>query len=314
MDSNLLLLTWVIPVWYDTPTNCLPIHPIINATTKSTSTSSSALPFSIPCHFWRHSRQWVIGACCLLSSSWHIRQLPVKVPLLWKTIRFFAHQKNEILERIKEADFDPAAFEWIDDSSDFDPTKMVQSLVHSESRFYFKFDLRNEEFRSVIYPGFSQYVDRPKCDNWLHQLNFFNNWLDTLRDELNSKDLWEEIGKYQSSIEPHLYQETTNDNFTKEEIEKLLSGIEQVKGYLQEHSTASEYQIDSAIAQLDYLAEAANRQGRKDWFHTCIGLLVTISVALAFLQQIPALLQQPPMNPAYPWGRAYRQKNQCLTR
>lgn len=126
-----------------------------------------------------------------------------------------------------------------------------------------------------------QYVDRPKCDNWLHQLNFFNNWLDTLRDELNSKDLWEEIGKYQSSIEPHLYQETTNDNFTKEEIEKLLSGIEQVKGYLQEHSTASEYQIDSAIAQLDYLAEAANRQGRKDWFHTCIGVLVTISVALA---------------------------------
>lgn len=218
------------------------------------------------------------------------------------------------MERIKEADFDPAAFEWIDDSSDFDPTKMVQSLVHSESRFYFKFDLRNEEFRSVIYPGFSQYVDRPKCDNWLHQLNFFNNWLDTLRDELNSKDLWEEIGKYQSSIEPHLYQETTNDNFTKEEIEKLLSGIEQVKGYLQEHSTASEYQIDSAIAQLDYLAEAANRQGRKDWFHTCIGVLVTISVALAFLQQIPALLQQPPMNPAYPWGRAYRQKNQCLTR
>lgn len=74
-----------------------------------------------------------------------------------KNYKILRSRKNEILERIKRADFDPAAFEWIDDSSDFDPTKMVQSLVHSESRFYFKFDLRNEEFRAVIYPGFSQY-------------------------------------------------------------------------------------------------------------------------------------------------------------
>ncbi len=143
---------------------------------------------------------------------------------------------------------------------------MIRAIL-TQLKWYNRLSTQNQGFISnLIYemknsvqlftPDFLniQYVDRPKCDNWLHQLNFFNNWLDTLRDELNSKDLWEEIGKYQSSIEPHLYQETTNDNFTKEEIEKLLSGIEQVKGYLQEHSTASEYQIDSAIAQLDYLA------------------------------------------------------------
>ncbi len=48
---------------------CRSIHPIINAITKSTSSTFSALPFSIPCHFEMHPRQQVAVACCAMNTG-----------------------------------------------------------------------------------------------------------------------------------------------------------------------------------------------------------------------------------------------------
>ncbi len=36
--------------------------------------------------------------------------------------------------------------------------------------------------------------------------------------------------------------------------------------------------------KLDYLTEAAERQGRKDWYHTAIGVLITFGSALGLDQ------------------------------
>jgi len=58
----------IVGVYSPFLSSCSPIHPIINATTKSTSAPFTALPFSNPCHFFMHFRQQIAVACCAVNS------------------------------------------------------------------------------------------------------------------------------------------------------------------------------------------------------------------------------------------------------
>jgi hypothetical protein len=50
---------------------------------------------------------------------------------------------------------------------------------------------------------------------------------------------------------------------------------------LQENLRPDEAQNQTINEKLDYLIDAAKRQGRKDWLHTCIGVFVGLAANLA---------------------------------
>ncbi len=68
-----------------------------------------------------------------------------------------------------------------------------------------------------------------------------------------------------------------------QQFEQIQTGITQIKQFLLTNTQASndQKQIDLINLKMDYLINAAKRQGRIDWLHTCVGVIVTLSTSLA---------------------------------
>jgi hypothetical protein len=107
------------------------------------------------------------------------------------------------------------------------------------------------------------------------------NWLTYLKREINEPDLWEQLAAYQLSKSDQLDINQSNDPFMENQVEQITQGILRIRGYLKTEFNFNEQQLNEVSEKLDYLTEAARRQGRKDWFHTAIGVIFSLAVSLA---------------------------------
>lgn len=199
-------------------------------------------------------------------------------------------QKNEILELIKEVGLDPFNFEWSVVSSSMTHELQVSRIDYVVSGFFYTFDIHKGGPYAIYSPGKEMLLERQNSGSsipgswdpsWKLQKRYFRNWLSYLRREIDQPDLWAEILKYPLPPGSELGPDISNEPFTAYQVEKILSGLNQVRAYLEEQGLASEEQKRFVNERLNYLADAAKRQGRKDWIYTCIGVLVTIATALA---------------------------------
>jgi hypothetical protein len=190
-------------------------------------------------------------------------------------------QKNEILELIKEVGLDPFNFEWSVVSSSMTHELQVSMIDYVVSGFFYTFDIHKGVHYAIYSPGKEMLLDKQYPGSWEYQRQYFRDWLSYLRREIDQPDLWAEISKYQLPPESELGPDISNEPFTAYQVEKIVSGVNQVRAYLEEQGLASEEQKRFVNERLNYLADAAKRQGRKDWIYTSIGVLVTIATALA---------------------------------
>ena len=124
-------------------------------------------------------------------------------------------------------------------------------------------------------------LDKRYPGSWEYQRRYVREWLSYLRREIDQPDLWAEISKYRLPPESELGPDVPNEPFTAYQVEQILSGLNQVRAYLEEQGLATEEQKLFVNERLNYLEDAAKRQGRKDVIHTCIGVFFTIITALA---------------------------------
>lgn len=194
-------------------------------------------------------------------------------------------QKNEVLELIKRTTLDPFNFSWSPVlsklSTENERPLTVSKLSYDNSPYYFIFDFLHKRHYCFFSPGNDKQHDNEYPGGWRDQLRCLMQWLEYLQREVRQPDLWDELARQKISYDAYISKDTTNEPFSVSHSQQIAEGIEKIRSYL-----ASEFK-DNSNAQklinekLDYLLDAAKRQGRKDWFHTCIGVFVSLATALA---------------------------------
>ncbi len=195
-------------------------------------------------------------------------------------------QRNEILELIKETKLDPFNFKWTEVLSKFttDDSSVpvtVSQILYQGTSFYFTFDLNTRQHYTFYSPAEDKLHDSEFPGSWEGQLQYFRKWLHYLQREVGQPDMWEELAKYQLPPGAELTPNAGNEPFTLPQVEQIVSGINKVRESLMNEFGDGEEEQNLINEKLDYLIDAAKRQGRKDWFHTCIGVLFGLATALA---------------------------------
>jgi hypothetical protein len=96
-----------------------------------------------------------------------------------------------------------------------------------------------------------------------------DRWLQDIRINQETPDLWDELGKELSMSD--LMEGQENRPFSREEQERIATVIEQVKRQATETYSLPEDQLHLLEAKLDYLVEAAPHSRRIDWLNTAVG-------------------------------------------
>lgn len=194
-------------------------------------------------------------------------------------------QKNDVLDLIKNSNLDPFNFKWSEADSRFSKSRAgysagVSLLKYEKTQFYFKFDFGTEGHYAIFSPGEDQVVEERNTGDWANQREYAIRWLSYLKREVEQPDLWEELAKYQLPPGEKISPDVTNEPFTVHQIEQISAGIINIRAYL-EVEFDLENQKDTVNEKLEYLIDAAKRQGRKDWFHTSIGVIFSLAIALS---------------------------------
>ena len=195
-------------------------------------------------------------------------------------------QRNEILALIRNAGLDPLNFEWAETSSkrstdDALRGDKVAMLIYRESNFYFIFDFQRGKQYAEFSPGSDRLVEKDYTGSWLGQLDCVGIWLACLKRELTEPDMWEQLADFQLPGAGTLDPDEANEPFTAPQVEQIIEGVNKVRAYLEAESDYTEEQLSNMRGQLDYLVSAAKRQGRKDWFHTAIGVIFSLAISLS---------------------------------
>ncbi len=191
-------------------------------------------------------------------------------------------QANDVFNIIQELGLVPSDFEWQEhdsESSDGDYYK-VSKLIHKPTGYNFIFDYDYDQHFAIRSPGKDSVVESRSTDYWSRQLGYASEWLQLLKREIDAPDLWGAIAQESELVEIAIANETSNTPFTNDEQKHLVSQIKEIENYSKASFNLSKEQLKFISLRLDYLKESAKRQGRRDWLHTVIGILVTIIVGV----------------------------------
>lgn len=213
--------------------------------------------------------------------------------------KFLLKKQHANLTRplIVENGLNPDDFDWKTHLSIFTPNMEVSRLVHKPTGFYFSFDYFQLDYFgkrpkrwSVRSPGWHEVVDDRPDGSWESQQVFFNDWLDLLRQELNTPDIWSSVEQGKDLFAYHPTSNESNTPFTKEEQKTITNRLSELQFQLlefieSEGSTSAENlkSIRKIVKeQFDYLSDAASRISRVDWKNLALNSIVTIVVTAAF--------------------------------
>lgn len=195
-------------------------------------------------------------------------------------IEIMRSQKNEVLQAIKYSELDPFNFVWGKVLSQFEMNTTVPCLRYKDSEFSFTFDLHREDHYAIYSPGGENVVDHQEPSSWVGQIGVVYDWLGNLKREMNEPDMWEQLSQFQLEASVSVDPAVENKPFTVQEVKQITLGVNRMREYLEMEFDGVENDHKLINEKLDYLIEAANRQGRRDWIHTCIGVLATLGAAL----------------------------------
>lgn len=193
-------------------------------------------------------------------------------------------QRNQILDLIKNLELDPFNFKWGEYPSQFNRDATVAQLTYNGTEFHYVFDMQRGEHYAFFSPGRDKLFDQEYPGSWELQFGKVYDWLTYVKREIEEPDLWHDLGQYRLPPGTSLDPETENRAFSVAEVKQLKAGIGNLRKYLECEFDGVEDDLKIIHEKLDYLCEAAERQGRKDWFHTCIGVLFTLGSAIGLNQ------------------------------
>lgn len=194
-------------------------------------------------------------------------------------------KKNQVFELIKKHNLQPSNFKWKLVKSASVKNQKVNRLVYIGKAYFFQFDYKPDNLGLEHICSFcpNEFGDKGggEGEDWDSHLLFCDEWLTHLSEEVGQPNLWDEIEKFQTPPDLKPYGDIPNDLLNATEASHVSGIINQIREYLDQVISLNEEQHIFVNAQLDYLIQASKKQGRKDWFYTCIGVVVTIATGLA---------------------------------
>jgi hypothetical protein len=187
-------------------------------------------------------------------------------------------QTNELFSLIEAWGLSPRAFSWsVDESS---PMLKSVSLNHSQSGYYFTFNYLGPggPIMSCSYaPGTNTMIDSHAGGDWDEVTQTFAVWLQSLKREISAVDLWSELSK-ESIFIKSASEEKTNAPFTKIEQEQIATTLNEIKQYIFKTQSPNTSEAKLIDAKIQYLVEASERIGRKDWKIMAVSILLSLAV------------------------------------
>ena len=208
-----------------------------------------------------------------------------------KNCRLLKTQKNEIFKLIQEQDgFSVSNFYWKDllENKIHNPYKrdfVFLKLHYKDSDFYYSFKCYGGydggECFGEFSPSSQKFIGREKIGDWYHQKLSVEKWLEYLQREVEEPDLWQEIEKYQEVLPL-----APSDELVNEPIPAYEADIMNDRLMLLSEQITKEFKLQKEESQfvrqkLNYLADAARRQPRRDWENIAVSVIMSLAIQLA---------------------------------
>lgn len=189
-------------------------------------------------------------------------------------------QSNEVHSAIVAEGLDTAAFHWDTVQSSKTQYLAVSELRYADTRYFFLFDFHQDQHWCEFSPGRDKLADTDYPGTWGGTLAYFRQWLEYLKREVFAIDLWAAAQSQTAFI--HAQSESdTESPFTLEERERIQTSINEIKEFVFKAQPLSEAHMRYVEGRLNYLVDASNRMGRKDWANVAIGVFTNIVVSAA---------------------------------
>ena len=190
-------------------------------------------------------------------------------------------QKNVLFNAIRNTGLDPGDFYWEEQPSSHYKDTKVSILVHRTSGYFFLFDNHwrtAEQFIGKFSPGADITVESyaSPCFPFSQMLE----WIGNVKQQIEEPNLWATISDERSLLEAGSTANSENLPFSKEEQIKVGQALDEIKKYLLMIQQLNLDQQKKVQRQLDYLRDASERLGRKDWLNILISTILSTAVTI----------------------------------
>lgn len=189
-----------------------------------------------------------------------------------RRIELLKSQKADLAKMLADRGISPLEFKWdyIDSASSTMLHLQVPRLQHSGAEYYFTFD-RGISAEGELWvlrgrPGSEAYENERVTSKWTGVRELFGQWASTVRRELDAEDPWADSGEAFDGD-----WTTSNDAFTKTELEKLDGRLDEVRQYLIGQANQSQETFESIQSGIEDLKRSARTLGKKDWATLFVG-------------------------------------------
>jgi hypothetical protein len=200
-------------------------------------------------------------------------------------------QKNEILRLLTEKGFSPNDFLWEDGQVPGDGGCLPVKLIHQPSGFFCSFaaersDSGNPYIQIEYSPSEEGFITSASARSAYQWDNEIKKWIDILRREIDTPDLWTSIVSGQSSVMQATATASENTPFTPPERAQVIIFLGEIRTYIQTNAGLSPDKFSIVIEKLAYLEQAADRMGRKDWLNLFLGVLFSMAMQVAMEKSV----------------------------
>jgi hypothetical protein len=203
-------------------------------------------------------------------------------------------QRNGILLILKENNLIPSEFIWHEVMGHGTRDLLISRLTHKPTDGYFLFDYHKKKHFAEFCPGPTKYLNTVYPGSWEYQLKCVREWAQSLNRELSAPDLWKTFSQEQKMIDV-ASPEMPNSSFTEAERLTISKKLTEIKKYLLAVQGMDKKHQAHVEKGIDYLIDATNRLGRKDW----IGMVIATCMGWAFSRILSLELVR------HMWGMIY---------
>lgn len=192
-------------------------------------------------------------------------------------------QKNYVFKVLQKIGLEPANFSWkhqqITDPDDLsaDEDIIVPRLEYLDGEYYFQF----EKYSCTFSPGQTKAVEYKNLERSDEQLFFVRKWAEDIKRQIEAPDLWAEIEKYRATLPLVTGEQLVNEPIPAYEVEEIADKLQQLAGKIEQQFELNDEQNKFVRNKLNYLADAAKRQPRRDWENILISVFIGIAFQLA---------------------------------
>jgi len=194
-------------------------------------------------------------------------------------------QYNDVFGTLKDAELNPADFEWGEGNyrskeyrRGISTLTTCPILKHKDKQdYYFQFELIGNEHSYTCCPGTETIQEHDLVGSWQKQVSAVSRWSRRLKKEIESPNLWLEMGKYQLAISSDITNNIKDEAISWKDAEEIAEKLNLLGDEIDKIYSLTSEQDDFVRDKLNYLANAAKKFTYKDWVFLSLGVFQIVA-------------------------------------